>query len=118
MVWMLVLLLGQQPSARDHRDPPAELAPSAWRRRCVDLRCSATSPSPPMVWVEVLLLGRQPSARDHRDPLVVLAVQLASLTPRRVELSGWAASRQVNGNDAGTRTRVDISRERETQQSQ
>ncbi|KAI9535090.1 hypothetical protein NQZ68_007179 [Dissostichus eleginoides] len=37
---------------------------------------------------------------------------------RRVELSGRAASCQVDGNDARTRTRVDISREQETQQSQ
>ncbi|KAI9536944.1 hypothetical protein NQZ68_029072 [Dissostichus eleginoides] len=69
--------------------------------------------SPPTVWVEVLLLGRQPSARDRRDPLVVLAVQLAGR--RCVELGGRAASCQVDGSDAGTRTRVDISREQETQ---
>ncbi|KAI9517107.1 hypothetical protein NQZ68_008362 [Dissostichus eleginoides] len=84
-----------------------------------------------MVWVEVLLLGRQPSARDRRDPLVVLAVQLASLFGSRLMACGaqrlpavrsmettpgpqplrkpadgvWssaAASRQVDGNDAGT----------------
>ncbi|KAI9534140.1 hypothetical protein NQZ68_016858 [Dissostichus eleginoides] len=83
-------LLGRQPSARTCSSPVA----SVWTR------------SPPTVWVEVLLLGRQPSARDRRDPLVVLAVQLASLFVNRPA---------VDGSDAGTRTRVDISREQETQ---
>ncbi|KAI9532704.1 hypothetical protein NQZ68_029270 [Dissostichus eleginoides] len=75
MVWMLVLLLGQQPSARDQRDPP----PAVCGSPLLGHQPSARTRSPTMVWVEVLLLGRQPSARDRRDPLVVLAVQLASL---------------------------------------